>query len=92
MPTAKTGHGNQPGSPPLISDGAFAVKLPTTSNPPATAPRAWPALTLGRLPRLARRAAANPNPLRQALTATGAHTGPAHGTGIKKRTSHVFGE
>ena len=33
MPATKSGQGNQPGRPPSISDGAFAVKLTDDEQP-----------------------------------------------------------
>src|ERR1035437_469133 len=91
-PATKTGHGNTPGRSPATRAGALATKLPTTSNPPATAANTRTKLTRGIPPAPTCRAASNPKPMRHPLTAIGAQTGPAHGTGIRKRTSHVTGE
>ena len=92
MPAAKTGHGNQPGNPPASSTGAFAAKLMTTRRPPATDAASRIRPIAGTRPTRTRYAAGSPAATSAPLTATGAQTGPAHGTGIRNRTSHVSGE
>ena len=93
MPAAKIGHGKSVGTPPSSSSGAFQQKATTTITPAARVPRrAGRAPTRTGRPARRRAAAARPNPTSARLTATGAQTGPAHGTGMRKSRSHVASE
>lgn len=92
MPAAKISHGKSVGMPPSSRSGAFQQKARITTSPPRI-----PAATCARpartgAPARRRAAAASPNPTSATLTATGAATGPAHGTGIRNSRSHVPSE